>query len=95
MHIRGSTYVPRPEVADSATLHLAVLDRVFHGLPARQPGLGSAVRRVQQEQVDVTKPTRINALLDAPPDCRIRLAVAGELGRVEDMLTVEMRSFSY
>lgn len=77
------------EIADTAAFDLAICDRVLDGLPARQPRLGTTVRAVQQEQVDITEPTSINALLDASSDGRVRLTVASELGRVPDILAFE------
>ena len=71
-----------PVVAHAPHSHLTALDRILHCPPALQPGLLSAVRTVQQEQIDIAKPALLHRSLDGltrPIVDGVRSELAGEM----------------
>lgn len=54
-------------IADTACFDVTLVDGILDGPPAVEPGLSASVGTMEQEQIDVTKPTLLDRLLDGFP----------------------------
>ena len=74
--------VGHADVAD-----LALLDALDQAAPGVLAGLGAAVGRVQQHQVDVLEPGDLEGLVDLVLGVLVGQGAAGDLGGEEDLVT--------
>lgn len=78
------------KVADTAYLDLAGIDSIFHSPPALQSIPLTAIRAMQQEQIDIPQSTLFHTPSNALPRCII-VGVTRKLGRVMYVLSLQLR----
>lgn len=61
------TYMLDPKVAQASDLDLPVVDCVLDRLPTFKPFGLSAIRAVEEEEIDITQSTLLDRLFDCLP----------------------------